>query len=92
MSPARASRSIPELMTVIEARRRTARTARDRGQRAEAWLYLEGPRDPLRGSSSGAGGLESRPTGDEAEVDETEPEQADFDPGPQRIGSLWKIQ
>ena len=40
------------------SRRRTARSARDRGQGAEARLYLEGPRDPLRGSSSGARGRE----------------------------------
>ncbi len=40
------------------SRRRTARSARDRGQGAEARLYLEGPRDPLRGSASGARGLE----------------------------------
>ncbi len=40
------------------SRRRTARPARDRGQGAEARLYLEGPRDPLRGSSGGSRGLE----------------------------------
>ena len=39
------------------SRRRTARPARDRGQGAEARLYLEGPRDPLRGGASGARGL-----------------------------------
>ena len=47
-------------MTVIEVVDEPRRPARDRGQGAEARLYLEGPRDPLRGSAGGSRGLDHR--------------------------------
>ena len=50
----------PELMTVLEVVDEPTRSARDRGQGAAARLYLEGPRDPLRGSAGGTRGLEDR--------------------------------